>query len=439
MAEVFKAKISAAHGFEKVVVIKRILPNLAADKNFVSMFIDEAKLTAQLIHPKIVQVIDFGEVKGQYFIALEFIDGFDALALLRSAASKQMRLPLPIAMFINMEVLDALDYAHNASDTEGRPMRLVHRDISPSNVFIARRGDVKLGDFGIAHAQKRESKTQAGTLKGKYGYMSPEQVMGNVLDARSDLFAVGIVLAEMIMGRRLFTAANDLDVLLMVRDGRLDRLDKYAKDLPPELDTLMRKALAKRVEDRFQTAGEFRDAMGDLLFRWGKRVSPSDVGSWPADMRTRDPRRPAAWRISCAAGRWAAASVARTALAAYPSGRTPAPATSAAARAVIVSVGATRRQWHWAAPSGLNRQPFQRVQECAHAAGAALRGIDGRRDGGRRAAGALRGAPTWRPTCRRWTTCCRSRCPSSISTSTTSQHPPAPASLAPTAPPTWGR
>ena len=175
MAEVFKAKISSAHGFEKQLVIKRILPNLAADKNFVSMFIDEAKLTAQLIHPKIVQVIDFGEVNGQYFIALEFIDGFDALALLRAAAVKHLRLPMPIAMFVAMEVLDALDFAHNALDEEGRPMRLVHRDISPSNVFISRRGDVKLGDFGIAHAQKRESKTQAGTLKGKYGYMSPEQ------------------------------------------------------------------------------------------------------------------------------------------------------------------------------------------------------------------------------------------------------------------------
>ena len=325
MAEVFKAKISAAHGFEKVVVIKRILPNLAADKNFVSMFIDEAKLTAQLIHPKIVQVIDFGEVKGQYFIALEFIDGFDALALLRSAASKQIKLPLPIAMFINMEVLDALDYAHNASDTEGRPMRLVHRDISPSNVFIARRGDVKLGDFGIAHAQKRESKTQAGTLKGKYGYMSPEQVMGNVLDARSDLFAVGIVLAEMIMGRRLFTAPNDLDVLLMVRDGRLDRLDKYARDLPPELDTLVRKALAKRVEDRFQNAAEFRDAMGDLLFRWGKRVTPQDVGRLAADLLDKSPD--AAGKMADQLRRWQVGSSAGSGDAAgsFPSGRTPAP------------------------------------------------------------------------------------------------------------------
>jgi eukaryotic-like serine/threonine-protein kinase len=284
MAEVFKAKIVSAHGFEKLLVIKRILPNLAADKTFVSMFIDEAKLTAQLIHPKIVQVTDFGEEGGQYFIALEFVDGFDGLALLRSAAQKHVRVPVPICMFIASEVLDALDYAHNAKDADGKLMHLVHRDISPSNVFIARRGDVKLGDFGIAHAQERESKTQAGTLKGKYGYMSPEQVTGGDLDGRSDLFAVGIVLAEMLMGKRLFTAPNDLDVLLMVRDGRLDRWEKYGQEIPTPLDEIVRKALAKSLDQRFQTASEFRDALEDLQFNFGMRVGPADVGLLASDL-----------------------------------------------------------------------------------------------------------------------------------------------------------
>ncbi len=284
MAEVFKAKIISAHGFEKLLVIKRILPNLAADKTFVSMFIDEAKLTAQLIHPKIVQVTDFGEEGGQYFIALEFVDGFDGLALLRSAAQKHVKLPVPICMFIASEVLDALDYAHNAMDAEGKPMHLVHRDISPSNVFIARRGDVKLGDFGIAHAQERESKTQAGTLKGKYGYMSPEQVTGGDLDGRSDIFAVGIVLAEMLMGKRLFTAPNDLDVLLMVRDGRLERWDKYGKDVPKLLDAIVRKSLAKDLGQRYQSAAEFRDALEDLQFKFGMRVGPADVGLLASDL-----------------------------------------------------------------------------------------------------------------------------------------------------------
>jgi len=289
MAEVFKAKILSAHGFEKLLVIKRILPNLAADKTFVSMFIDEAKLTAQLVHPKIVQVTDFGEVNGQYFIALEFVDGFDGLALLRSAAQKQVRLPVPICMFVAMEVLDALDYAHNAKDVDGKPMHLVHRDISPSNVFISQRGDVKLGDFGIAHAQERESKTQAGTLKGKYGYMSPEQVVGGELDGRSDLFAVGIVLAEMLMGKRLFTAQNDLDVLLMVRDGRLDRFEKYGKDIPKGLEPIVRRGLAKNPDERFQTAAEFRGALHDLEFNFGLRVGPSDVGLLASDLFDKNP------------------------------------------------------------------------------------------------------------------------------------------------------
>ena len=277
MAEVFRARINSSHGFEKVLVIKRILPHLAADANFVAMFIDEAKLTAQLTHPKIVQILDFGDVDGQYFTALEYVEGFDALGLLRTAAQKRVQLPRNLAIFIVNEVLEALDYAHNARDMEGRPMQIVHRDISPSNIFIAKRGDVKLGDFGIAHAQQRESKTQAGTLKGKYGYMSPEQVVGRPVDARSDLFAVGVVLAELLTGRRLFTAANDLDVLLKVRDARLDRLDKYGADLAPALDRIVRRALKKNPAERHQSASELHDDLADYLFASGQRVGPSDL------------------------------------------------------------------------------------------------------------------------------------------------------------------
>ena len=277
MAEVFRAKITSSHGFEKILVVKRILPHLAADPNFVAMFIDEAKLTAQLTHPKIVQVLDFGEVRGQFFTALEYIDGFDGLGLLRVAAQKRVHIPRSLAVFIVSEVLEALDYAHNARDMEGKPMQIVHRDISPSNIFISKRGDVKLGDFGIAHAQRRESKTQAGTLKGKYGYMSPEQVVGRPIDARSDLFAVGVVLAELVTGRRLFSAPADLDVLLKVRDVKLDRLDKYGADLPKALDRIIRKALTKSPRDRFSSAAEFRDELSDYLFASGQRIGPSDL------------------------------------------------------------------------------------------------------------------------------------------------------------------
>src|SRR3954471_14178997 len=284
MAEVFRAKITSSHGFEKVLVIKRILPHLAADATFVSMFIDEAKLTAQLTHPKIVQILDFGDVGNQYFIALEFVDGLDALGLLRTCAQKRVHIPRQLAVFITNEVLEALDYAHNARDMEGKPMHIVHRDISPSNIFISKRGDVKLGDFGIAHAQERESKTQAGTLKGKYGYMSPEQVVGGVLDGRSDLFAVGIVLAEMLMGKRLYTAPADLDVLLMVRDARTDRLDKYGANWPPTLNRIVRHALNKDAAERHQSGAQFRDELAEYLYEAHKRVSAADLRTFMADL-----------------------------------------------------------------------------------------------------------------------------------------------------------
>ena len=339
MAEVFRAKITSSHGFEKILVVKRILPHLAADPNFVAMFIDEAKLTAQLTHPKIVQVLDFGEVRGQYFTALEYIDGFDGLGLLRVAAQKRVHIPRSLAVFIVSEVLEALDYAHNARDMEGKPMQIVHRDISPSNIFISKRGDVKLGDFGIAHAQRRESKTQAGTLKGKYGYMSPEQVVGRPIDARSDLFAVGVVLAELVTGRRLFSAPADLDVLLKVRDVKLDRLDKYGADLPKALDRIVRKALTKSPRDRFASAAEFRDELSDYLFASGQRIGPSDLRTFTGKLfdtspdaaarllqearRMETPRTAAKPEAAEAAARTAAAGRAgrATAAAARPRGR----------------------------------------------------------------------------------------------------------------------
>ena len=289
MAEVFRAKISSSHGFEKILVIKRILPHLAADPSFVAMFIDEAKLTAQLTHPKIVQILDFGAVNGQYFIALEFVDGFDALGLLRTAAQKRVRLPPPLAVFIVQEILEAFDYAHNARDMEGKPMQIVHRDISPSNIFMSKRGDVKLGDFGIAHTVRRDSKTQAGTLKGKYGYMSPEQVVGRPVDARSDLFAVAVVLAELLTGRRLFSAPADLDVLLKVRDVRLDRLDRYGADIPPALDKIVRGALKKDPGERPQTAAALRDQLADYLFGAGQRVGPAELRAFAAKLLGADP------------------------------------------------------------------------------------------------------------------------------------------------------
>src|SRR5215510_10343164 len=235
MAELFKAQLVGNLGFEKLVAIKKILPHLAGDKSFVEMFIDEARITAQLDHRNIVGVYELGTDADTPYIAMQFVDGLDVLALLRECARTQIRLPPELAARIAHDVLDALDYAHTAITADGRSLAVIHRDVSPGNILVSRRGDVKLTDFGIARAAERQHKTEAGMLKGKYGYMSPEQVHGADLDARSDLFSTGVVLAEMVMARRLFTAPSDLDTLLMVRDARLDRLEKNADDFPAGL------------------------------------------------------------------------------------------------------------------------------------------------------------------------------------------------------------
>jgi serine/threonine protein kinase len=250
MAELFLASASGEHGFAKTLVIKRLLPHLAREAAYNAMFIDEAKLTARLVHPKIAQTYELGRVGESLFIAMEYVDGIDVLAMLRELAYRRQRVPVEIAVWIAHEVLDALEFAHNLADEQGRPLGVVHRDISPSNVLLSRRGDVKLVDFGIARASAagRAHQTKSGTLKGKYGYMSPEQVVELPVDARSDLFSVGIVLAEMLCGRRLFAAANELDVLLMVRDARLSRLDKFGADIEPHLDQILRKALRKNID-----------------------------------------------------------------------------------------------------------------------------------------------------------------------------------------------
>jgi eukaryotic-like serine/threonine-protein kinase len=265
MAELFKAQLSGQHGFEKLVTIKKILPHLAVDRSFIEMFIDEARLTAQLDHPHIVQVFELGTDADTPYIAMQFVDGLDVLGLLRECARAQIRLPPDIAAFIARDVLDALDYAHHAVDANGRDLGVIHRDISPGNVLLSWRGDVKLTDFGIARAVERRHKTEAGTLKGKYGYMSPEQVSGGEVDYRTDIFTSGILLAEMVMARRLFTAPNDLDILLQVRDARLDRLQKYAAEFPDDLRALVVKALQRRPEGRWQNAAAMRDALDEWL------------------------------------------------------------------------------------------------------------------------------------------------------------------------------
>ncbi len=285
MAELYRARLGGAHDFEKPVVIKKILPHLSADPSFVSMFIDEAKITAKLQHPKIVQVFELGTTGGELFIAMEYVEGIDLLKLLRFHARRGRPLTEHLAVHIAHELLDALDHAHSAEDENGFPMSVVHRDVSPGNVLLSKRGVVKLTDFGIARAAARNQKTEAGTLKGKYGYMSPEQVVNAQIDGRSDLFAVGVVLAEMLMGKRLFSAPSDLDVLLMVRDVNLERLVRFGANIDPELLGLVRGALTVDPAVRTQTAAEFRDHLADWLFERRHRVTPKHIAQLVSEVR----------------------------------------------------------------------------------------------------------------------------------------------------------
>jgi hypothetical protein len=286
MAELFIATHPGEHGFTKKVVIKRLLPHLSADDTYKAMFIDEAKLTARLVHPKIAHTFELGKVDDLLFIAMEYVDGIDVLALLREYAQRRRKVEPQLAAWIAHEVLDALDYAHNLLDEQNRPLGIVHRDISPSNVLMSLRGDIKLVDFGIARAKDpdRAHKSKTGTLKGKYGYMSPEQVIEMPLDGRSDVFSVGVVLAELLTGRRLFAAANELDVLLMVRDAKLGRFEKYGGDIEPSLVQIVRKALKKSLDERFQNAAAFRDAVAEWLFEHRHRMTNKHVAEVVAEL-----------------------------------------------------------------------------------------------------------------------------------------------------------
>lgn len=280
MAEIYRAKTFGAAGFEKEFAIKMILPNLVDDKEFVAMFINEAKIAVSLYHANIVQVFDLGELDSQYYIAMEFVHGKDLLDVLARCAQHEMKIPLNLVMFITMEFLKGLDFAHRAKDAYGEDLNIIHRDVSPSNVLISYSGDVKIGDFGVAKAAIQRTLTESGTLKGKVGYMSPEQVVGDEIDHRSDVFSAGIVFFEALSMSRLFVGNSDLDVMLRVRDADIEASLKKAGPMPQALEEIVRKALTKHREERFQTAGEFYQALQDFCYSHRIKVSGNDLSNF---------------------------------------------------------------------------------------------------------------------------------------------------------------
>jgi eukaryotic-like serine/threonine-protein kinase len=298
MAEIFRAKTFGAAGFEKEYAIKLILPSLVDDKEFVEMFINEAKIAVSLYHANIVQVFDLGQIDGQYYIAMEFVHGKDLLDVLARCADMEIQIPLNIVLFIMMEMLKGLDFAHRAKDAFGEDLNIVHRDISPSNILLSYAGDVKVGDFGVAKAAIQRTMTESGTLKGKVGYMSPEQVMGSRIDARSDVFSAGIVLYEALGMTRLFAGGSDLDVMLRVRDADIEKHLRALEPLPSELRQIVSRALARHREERFQTAGELYQGLMDFCFRYNIKVAGSDLSGFVRRLFSAEIEREKARRVA---------------------------------------------------------------------------------------------------------------------------------------------
>jgi serine/threonine protein kinase len=260
MAEVFRAKRSGVEGFEKVVAVKRILPHLSDNKEFVEMFIDEAKMVAGLSHPNIVQIFDLGRIEKTYFIAMEYVHGRDLRTILKRAKEKGLRIPLDLSVLVISKVCSALEYAHRKKDEGGQPLKIVHRDISPQNILISFEGEVKLTDFGIAKATSKATDTDRGALRGKLLYMSPEQASGQPLDKRSDVFSLGVVFYEVITDAKPFLGTSEKGILEMVRQCRVEPPRSLNPRVGEKLEQVMMKALEKDPEARYQDASEmYRD------------------------------------------------------------------------------------------------------------------------------------------------------------------------------------
>jgi serine/threonine protein kinase len=264
MAELFLARTVGPEGFEKLVVLKKILPSHAENPKFVRLFLDEAKLAATLDHPHIAHVYDMGKVDGNYFFAMEYVHGQDVRTTMRRTARVNQQFPIDHAVQIARNVAAALHYAHERRRPDGSLLEIVHRDVSPSNILVSYDGAVKLVDFGVAKAATSTVKTRTGTLKGKISYMSPEQAKGAPIDRRSDIFSLGIVLWEMITTQRLFKAENDLATIQQIINSKAQPPSQLRPECPPELERVILRALATEIDSRYQTAEQLQLDLEEL-------------------------------------------------------------------------------------------------------------------------------------------------------------------------------
>lgn len=264
LAELFQSKVTGAQGFEKLIAIKTILPHLAQENELISCFIDEAKLAALLNHQNIVQIYDFGDIDGTFYIAMQYLFGKDLRRVLDRAKEKEISIDLGYSLYITSLICSGLGYAHNLKDLQGEELRLIHRDITPQNIIITYDGDVKIVDFGIAKAAARSTLTQVGTIKGKVAHMSPEQASGQSIDHRSDIFSTGIIFYELVTGKKLFQG-DTMEILAKVRDCKFELAESLAPNLPKKVYSIIHRALAKDPDKRYQSCLEMQSDLEDCI------------------------------------------------------------------------------------------------------------------------------------------------------------------------------
>jgi serine/threonine-protein kinase len=297
MAEVFLAKAAGPMGFEKTLVVKRILSHLAEDPTFVQMFLSEARLAAQLNHPNIVQIFDFGEANGEYFIAMEYIDGPHLRALVKKARAVGQPLPPALCARIIASACEGLSFAHDFQDpTTGEPLGLIHRDISSDNILVSRQGAVKVVDFGIAKAAGQNHQTQAGIIKGKVSYLSPEQIRGRPLDRRVDVYGLGVVLYELLTGRRPFDAKTDASLMQAILSEPVTPAVKHRPELPVPLQRILERALAKDRERRYPNCRAFQLELEEFILSTGKPVGSYELSQFITQLSSPTGMPSSAWK-----------------------------------------------------------------------------------------------------------------------------------------------
>ena len=288
MAEIFLAKQHGSEGFEKPVILKRILTAFYADEQFRNMLIDEAHISMGLTHNNIAQILDVGKAGGRFFLVLELVDGWDLGRILQRAEKAGFPLPPGLGLYILAEVCRALSYAHARTDLQGRPIGIVHRDVSPHNVLLSEQGEVKIIDFGVAKAMTKRDRTGAGVVKGKIAFMSPEQAMGQAIDSRADLYAVGILLYLITTGKRPFDGPTDMEVLLRVQSGQFTPPEQVQPRLPPSLAYVIRKAMSPNRDERYQTADELLVDLEAILRSEFGSAGQTALKLWLAALSRRD-------------------------------------------------------------------------------------------------------------------------------------------------------